>query len=147
MVHRTGPQQEQKDCKLVLVSPDRTSVRRDSKLLPVSFKCKLSCCKSCTYCSSVATKERRKSSYCNTTGVKQATQKLPGAKGGLFDPKRVPRPLPEQQMGGGEVGPSVYPSVENPDLVNQQTSYSQSPTHSKPTECGSRQAIPARPDN
>ena len=33
------------------------------------------------------------------------------------------------------------PSVENLDLVNQETSDSQSPTHSRPAEHGSRQAI------
>ena len=65
--HRTGPQQEQKDCKLASVSPNWTSVRRDIKLLSVS--CKLICCKSCTYCSRAATKERRKSGYCKTTSV------------------------------------------------------------------------------
>ena len=49
--------------------------------------------------------------------------------------------------GGDEVGPSVCRSVENPDLVYQQTGYSQSPTHSRLGECGSRQPIQARPDN
>ena len=48
---------------------------------------------------------------------------------------------------GDIVGPSVCLSVENPNLVYQQTGYSQSPTHSKPAECGSRHAIQARPDN
>ena len=46
---------------------------------------------------------------------------------------------------GHEVEPSVYPSVENPELVFQKTSYSQSLTHSRPAECGSRQAIQSRP--
>ena len=46
-----------------------------------------------------------------------------------------------------EVWPSVCPSVENTDLVYQQTGYSQSPTHNRPSECGSRQAIQARPDH
>ena len=48
---------------------------------------------------------------------------------------------------GDEVGPSGCPSVENPDLVFQKTGYSKSPTHSRPAECGSRQAILARPDH
>ena len=52
---------------------------------------------------------------------KQATHKLPGTKGGL--------------------------SVENPDLVYQQAGYSQTPTYSRPAECGRRQAIQDRPDN
>ena len=33
------------------------------------YKCKLSCCKSCTYVSRAATKERRKSSCCLTTSI------------------------------------------------------------------------------
>ena len=44
-------------------------------------------------------------------------------------------------------GDEVGPSVENPDLVYQQTGFSQSPTHSRPAESGSRQAIQASPDN
>ena len=35
----------------------------------------------------------------------------------------------------------------NLDLVHQKSSNSQSPTHSRPAECGSRQAIQARPDH
>ena len=46
-----------------------------------------------------------------------------------------------------KVGLTVWPSVENPDLMFQKTGYSQSSTHSKPAECGSRQAIQARPDH
>ena len=41
----------------------------------------------------------------------------------------------------------MCPSVENPDLVYQQTGYSQSPTHSRPAECGSKYTIQARPGN
>ena len=48
---------------------------------------------------------------------------------------------------GDEVGPSVCPSVENPDLVFQKTGYCQSPTHSRLAECASRQAIQAWPDH
>ena len=55
--------------------------------------------------------------------------------------------LYKQRRGVGEVGPSVCLSVENPDLVYQQTGYSQSPTHSRLAECVSTQAIQARPDN
>ena len=65
----TKPQQEQKDCQLVLVSPDQTSVQRDRKLFSVSCKCKLSCCKSCTYYSRAAPKKRHQSGYCKTTSV------------------------------------------------------------------------------
>ena len=49
--------------------------------------------------------------------------------------------------GGDEVGPSVCPPVENPHLLYQQTGHSQSLTHSRPTECGSRQTIQTRPGN
>ena len=38
-------------------------------------------------------------------------------------------------------------SVDNPDLAFQKTGYSPSPTHSRPPECGSRQAIQTRPDH
>ena len=73
---------------------------------------------------------------------KATTYKLPGTEGGLLGPKRVPRHLRKQhspdnhkqhhsgclhkQRGGDEIGPSVCPSVENPDLVYKQTGYSQS---------------------
>ena len=43
-----------------------------------------------------------------------------------------------------EVGPSVYPSVENPDLVYQETGNTQSSTHPRLAECDSRQAIQTR---
>ena len=38
-------------------------------------------------------------------------------------------------------------AVENPDLGFQETGDSQGPTHPRPAECGSRQAIQARPDH
>ena len=41
----------------------------------------------------------------------------------------------------------MCPLVENPDLVYHKTGYPQSPTHSRLAECGSRQAIKARPDH
>ena len=71
--HWTGQQQKQNDCKLISVSPDQTSVQRHGKLLSVSCKCKLSC-KSCTYCSRAATKERRKSGYCKKSAIKICEQ-------------------------------------------------------------------------
>ena len=46
-----------------------------------------------------------------------------------------------------EVVPTLCPTVENLDLVHQETGYSQSPTHSRLSECGSRQAIQTRPDH
>ena len=48
--------------------------------------------------------------------------------------------------GGVNVWSSVCPSVENNDLVYQQTGYSQSLTHSMSVERVSTQAIHARPD-
>ena len=46
-----------------------------------------------------------------------------------------------------EVGPTLYPTMENLDLVYQKSSNSQSPTYSSPAERGSTQAIQARPDH
>ena len=48
---------------------------------------------------------------------------------------------------GDEVGPSVCPTLENPDLVPKKAGYFQGLTHSKLAECGSRQAIQVRPDH
>ena len=46
-----------------------------------------------------------------------------------------------------EVGPILCSTMENLDLVHQKSSNAKSPTHSRPSECGSRQAIQARPDH
>ena len=94
---------------------------------------------------------------------KQVTCKPFGTKGGLSGLERVPRPLFVQHSSGGhrqhrsgciykqrtgdEVGPSVCPSVENPDLVFQETGNPQSSTHPRPAECDSRQTIPTRPNH
>ena len=89
---------------------------------------------------------------------KQVAHKL---SGGLFCPKRVPRPLFKQddvhsnrehhsgclQGGRHEVWPSACLTVENPELVLPETGKSQGPTHSRLDECGGRQTIPAGPDN
>ena len=48
---------------------------------------------------------------------------------------------------GDEVGPFVCPTLENPDLVPKKAGYFQGLIHSKLAECGSRQAIQARPDH
>ena len=45
------------------------------------------------------------------------------------------------------VRPIVSPSVENPDLVFQETGDSQVPTHLRPAECGNRQAMYSRLDH
>ena len=93
---------------------------------------------------------------------KQVAHNLPGTKLGLHGSERVPRPLLEQHSShsyrqhhrvayinnaGDEVGPSVCPSVEDPDLVFRKTGDFQRWTHSRLAECGSRQAIQARPDH
>ena len=101
-----------------------------------------------------------KRKYCKGNLVpsrKQVAHKPSGTKGGLSGLKKVQRPLFEQhssgghrqrnggclyQQGrGGEVGPSVCPSAENPDLVYQETGNTQSSTHPRVTECDSRQTI------
>ena len=94
---------------------------------------------------------------------KQAAYKLSGTKSSLSSTERVPRPLYRQDSTCGnrqhyssvihkqrrrhEVGPTVCPTMENLDLVYQTSSNSQSPTHSRPAECGSRQAIQTGPDH
>ena len=88
---------------------------------------------------------------------KHTTHKLSGTKVGLSGPKRVPRPLIKQycslsyrqhnssclhkQARGDELGPLMHPLMENTDLVCQKAGYSQNPTHSRPAERDSRQAI------
>ena len=97
------------------------------------------------------------------TSRKQPVYKLSGTKSSLSSLKRVPRPLLTQDSSCGnrqhycsvihkqgrrhEVGSTMCPTVENLDLVYQETSDSQSPTHTRPIECGSRQAIHTRPDH
>ena len=84
---------------------------------------------------------------------KQAAHKLSGAKSSLFSSKGVPRPLhrPDslgvnrqhhsgvlhKQGGRHEVGPTLCPIVENPDLVFQEAGDSQSPTHPRSPKHGS----------
>ena len=41
----------------------------------------------------------------------------------------------------------MRPTLENLDLVLQETSDFKGPTHPRPTECGGRQAIQTRPDH
>ena len=93
----------------------------------------------------------------------ESKHKLSGTKSSLPSLKRAPRPLFKPDSTGGnrqhyssvihkqggrhEVGSTLCPTVENLDLVYQQTSNPKSPTHSRPAECGSRQTIQARPDH
>ena len=109
-----------------------------------------------------------KRTHCNrvlVTSRKQTAYKLSGTKSSLSSLERVPRPLYRQDSTCGtrqhyssvlhkqkrrhEVGPTLFfpPMMKNLDLVYQETSNSQSPTHSRPAECGSRQAIQTRPDH
>ena len=97
------------------------------------------------------------------TARKQAAYKLSRTKSSLSSLERIPKPLYRQdstccnrqhyssvlheQGRRHEVGPTLYHSMENLDLVYQVASNSQSPTHSRPAEYGSRQAIPTRPDH
>ena len=92
----------------------------------------------------------------------QVVYKLPGTKSSLLGPKGVPRPLFKRdcthsnrkhhsgclhkQGRTHEVGP-LWPTMENPYPVLQETGDPQGPTHSRPAECGSRQTILARPDH
>ena len=46
--------------------------------------------------------------------------------------------------GGDEVGSSMCPPVDKPDLVCQETGNSQSSTHPRPAECDGRQTIQTR---
>ena len=94
---------------------------------------------------------------------KQTAYKLSGTKKGISSPERIPRPLYRQTSTCGnrqhyssvlhkqgrmhEVGPTLCPIMENLDLVYQETNNSQSSTHSRLAECGSRQAIQTRPDH
>ena len=96
------------------------------------------------------------------TGDK-AAYKLSGTKSSLSGLKRVPKPLYRENSSGSnrqhyssvlhkqgrryEVGSIVCPTVENLDLVHQETSDPQSPPHSRPLKCGSGQAIQTRPDH
>ena len=97
------------------------------------------------------------------TTRKQAAYKLLGTKGSVSSLKRVPKPLCRQDSSCGnrqhyssfihkqrrrhEVGHTLCPTMENLDLVYQTSSNSKISTHSGLAECGSRQAIQARPDH
>ena len=94
---------------------------------------------------------------------KQVAYQLPRTQGNLSSLTRVPRPLHTQdstcrdrQHHSGvihkqgrrhEVGPTLCLSMENLDLMRQKSSNSKSLTHSRPAECGRRQAIQARSDH
>ena len=94
---------------------------------------------------------------------KQTAYKLSGVKSSFSGFERVPRSLcrrnstsgNRQHHGSGlykqrkryEVGPTVCPTVENPDLVLPATGDSKSPTYPRPSKCYSRQTIQAGSDH
>ena len=94
---------------------------------------------------------------------KQAAHKLSGTKSSLSSLKGVPGPLCKQYSASGhrqynsgglhkqrrrhEVRPTLCPAMENPDLVCQEASDTESPTHPGSAERGSRQAIQIRTDH
>ena len=52
------------------------------------------------------------------------------------------------QLGGRhEVGPTLCPTLENPDQVHRETSDSEGPTHSRPLKCSGRQIVQIRTDH
>ena len=106
----------------------------------------------------------RKRIHCKRVLVgagKQAAHKLSGSC--VSSLKRVPKSLRRQDSSSSnrqyysgslhkqgrrhEVGPALCPTVENLDLVFPVTSNSKSPTHPRPFECDSRQAIQAGSDH
>ena len=93
---------------------------------------------------------------------KQTTHKLPGIKSSASSTEGIPGSLLQQgstggnqhyssvlhkQRGRNEVGPALCLTMENVDLVHQTSGHSQSPTHPRPAERGSRQAISPRSDH
>ena len=97
------------------------------------------------------------------TAGKQVTHKLSRTKSSVPSLKRIPGPLCKQystsghrqynsgglhkQRGRHEVRPTLCLTMENPDLVYQETRYTESPTHSGSAERGGRQAVQIRTDH
>ena len=94
---------------------------------------------------------------------KQATHKLSGTQGSSTSLKGVPRSMRgkngsgsnqqyhssslHKERGRYEVRPTLCPTMEDINLVHQQTSYSPGTTHSGPAECSGRQTIQTGPDH
>ena len=74
---------------------------------------------------------------------KQITHKLSKTKGGPYSYGQHHSGCLHKQGWGDEVGPPVCPTMENPDLVLQETIYSQSSTDFQQAACESRQIIQA----
>ena len=97
------------------------------------------------------------------TARKQTAYKLFGTQGGVSRLERVSKPLyrPDSTCGNRqhyrsclhkqgrefEVEHTLCPTMENLDLVYEKSSHSQSSTHPRSAERGSRQAISSRPDH
>ena len=97
------------------------------------------------------------------TSRKQTAHKLSRGKSSSSGFKRISGPQYQQhsphsyrqhysgclhkQGRGNEVGPSVCPTMENSDLVYQETGYSQSSAHPRPSERDGRQAIQTGSDH
>ena len=97
------------------------------------------------------------------TSRKQTAHKLSRVKSSSPGIKKISSPLYQhysphsyrQHYSGclhkqgrwNEVGPLVCPTMENSDLVYQETGYSQSLTHPRPSECDSRETIQTGPDH
>ena len=93
----------------------------------------------------------------------KTAHKLSRVKSSLSSSQRVPGTVYRQDSSSGirqhygsglykqrrrhEVGPSMCPTVEDPDLVFPKTSDVKSPSHPGPSECDSRQAIQTRSDH
>ena len=107
-----------------------------------------------------------KRAYCKRNLVpsrNQTAYQLSRTQSSPIGSERVQRPLHRQnsscrnrqyhcsglhkQGGRYEVGPALRASLENLDLVFQQSSHSQSPTHPRPSECCRRQAIQTGTDH
>ena len=94
---------------------------------------------------------------------KQTAHKLSRVESSLSSSQRVPRTMYRQDSSSGirqhyssglykqrrryEVGPSMCPTLEDPDLVLPETSDVKSPSHPGPSERDSRQAIQTRSDH
>ena len=104
--------------------------------------------------------------YCQGNLVpsgKQIAHKLFGAKSSLSGSKRVPKIMHRQngadcnrqyhrsslyqQRRRHEVGPTLWPTLENLDLVHREASNSEGKTHPRPPECSGRQTVQIRSDH
>ena len=94
---------------------------------------------------------------------KQIAHKLLGTKSSLSGSKRVPKAMHRQDGAGcdrqyhrsglyqqgrrHEVGPTLCPTLENPDLVHREAGDPEGATHSRSLKCGGRQTVQIRSDH